>query len=343
MSPARALRLGLARAAAQLHDLPLQVTAVQRSCLAQDDIAAACDSGMLLALLDGPEGARGAIGLDPALVAALIEVQVMGAVGTRAPEARALTPTDAAMVAPWLDAALERVDQALAEAAVDPPDRWLTGYRFGAMAEDAAALALALDAARFHLLRLTVDVALGRRIGTLLLALPAAPPVAEARPEAAVSAAESFLHVPADLRVIAGRLSLPLSRAAGSRPAICCRCRTGRWSGRSCWRWTGAWRAGRGSAGWASIGRCASAGRRQLCRRYRKRCRCRLRHRRPTQARGRAVRLRPICRRSPRWNSTNRKRPRRPCCPRAKAAAHDSCGAQPCCSSSSCGRRPARS
>ena len=143
MSPARALRLGLARAAAQLYELPVQVTEVKSTGLGGEEVAAACGPDMLLALLDGPDGARGAVALNRAMVAALIEVQVMGVVSTLELSDRALTPTDAAMVAPWLDAALERVDLALAEGLPvgTGPDcgkagDWLVGYRFGAMAED---------------------------------------------------------------------------------------------------------------------------------------------------------------------------------------------------------------
>ncbi|WP_323763362.1 FliM/FliN family flagellar motor C-terminal domain-containing protein [Marinovum sp.] len=220
MSPARALRLGLARAAAQLYELPLQVTEVRTSQLSLDEVAEACGEEMLVALLDGPEGARGAVGLSRAMVAALIEVQVIGVVSTLEVGTRRLTPTDAAMVAPWLDAAFERVDHALEED-VTPKGRghdWMVGYRFGAMAEDGRALALALDAARFRLLRLTVDVALGRRIGEVLLLLPMAEAAERPTPDAGAATGESLLQVPAELKVIAGRVSLPLARAGALQP-----------------------------------------------------------------------------------------------------------------------------
>ena len=41
MSPARALRLGLARAAAQLYELPVQVTEVKSTGLGGEEVAAA--------------------------------------------------------------------------------------------------------------------------------------------------------------------------------------------------------------------------------------------------------------------------------------------------------------
>lgn len=221
MSPARALRLGLARAAAQLLELPLQVRDVTSADVSLDALADALPGDMLLVLLDGPDGARGAVGLDRALVASLIEVQTMGTVSSMEVSDRRLTPTDAAMMAPWLDAALEKVDVALAQ---NPPSLggkdhgWIVGYRFGAMAEDARALVLALDSPDFHLLRLKIDVALGRRTGDMVLLLPAAPPVETSGPASPAAPRETFLAVPAELRVIAARLSLPLDRAGALRP-----------------------------------------------------------------------------------------------------------------------------
>ncbi|MDO6728887.1 FliM/FliN family flagellar motor switch protein [Marinovum sp. 2_MG-2023] len=229
MSPARALRLGLARAAAQLLDLPLQVSDLKISDTGLEGLGQALPPDMLLALLDGPDGARGAVGMDRALVTSLIEVQTMGTVSNLAVSDRRLTPTDAAMVAPWLDAALERVDVALCQDAdgdavegvgdtIEGKDNsWLIGYRFGAMAEDGRALVLALESPQFRLIRVTLDVALGRRSGDLLLLLPFT-----AKPEAPVKTPrdtpeEAFLAIPAEMRVVAGRLSLPLSRAGSLR------------------------------------------------------------------------------------------------------------------------------
>ena len=264
MSPARALRLGLARAAAQLYELPVQVTEVKSTGLGGEEVAAACGPDMLLALLDGPDGARGAVALNRAMVAALIEVQVMGVVSTLELSDRALTPTDAAMVAPWLDAALERVDLALAEGLPEGtgPDcgkagDWLVGYRFGAMAEDARALALALDATRFHLLRLTVDVALGRRTGEIALLLPAAD-MAEGRNPPQRRARVSCRFRPS-CGSLPGACRCPCRAPGHCGPAMCCRWTGWRWPRPNCDRLTAPWPGRRGWVAWASIGRCALA------------------------------------------------------------------------------------
>lgn len=221
MSPARGLRLGLARAAASVLELPLQVTDLKITDVSLDALTGVLPDDMLLALLDGPDGARGAVGLDRAVVAALIEVQTMGAVGTLPVSERRLTPTDAAMVAPWLDAALERVDVSLSRET--PPvggkdASWMVGYRFGAMAEEPRALTLALDSPGFHMVRATVDVALGRRTGEILLLLPAAKSPEVPSKKAGPVPQETFLSVPAELQVIAARLRLPLDRAGALKP-----------------------------------------------------------------------------------------------------------------------------
>ena len=59
-----------------------------------------------MVLLDGPCGARGAVRIDTALLAALIEMQTTGRVTGRAFGGRAVTRTDAAIAAPLIDAAL---------------------------------------------------------------------------------------------------------------------------------------------------------------------------------------------------------------------------------------------
>jgi hypothetical protein len=69
MSPVRALRLALARAADTLYDLPLVVATVeQRRVEAGEVETSLADEGLHL-LLDGVSGARAAMRLDPGLLA----------------------------------------------------------------------------------------------------------------------------------------------------------------------------------------------------------------------------------------------------------------------------------
>lgn len=182
MSPVRALRLALARAADTLYDLPLVVATVEQRRVEAGEVEAALGTEGLFVLLDGAGGARAAMRLDPGLLAALIEVQTTGRI--RAGEVRARTPTrtDAAMVAPLVDALLARFDESMGESGAEHAPR---GFHFGDRMEDARALSLLLLAPEFDVFRLTVDLGPGLRTGRLDLLLPPPPPPARApRPAA---------------------------------------------------------------------------------------------------------------------------------------------------------------
>ena len=94
MSPAKALRVSLAKAADRLFGLALTVSTVEQLRLSQTGIEAEMGADGLLILLDGPEGVRGAAKLDVQMLAALIEVQLLGQV--RAAEADGRLTADCA-------------------------------------------------------------------------------------------------------------------------------------------------------------------------------------------------------------------------------------------------------
>lgn len=225
MTPARALRLGFARVAGQLWDLPMDVLGIEQSLCGLENVAALLGDDGLLMLLDGPDGTRGALALDCAVMAAMTEVQTIGVVSPKAPPDRTPTPTDAAMIVPWLDGALEHADVTLLQSVAEDapsPHEWMVGYRFGAMAENARALALALDAPDLHCLRFQLDVGVGMRQGacTLLLPAVASPPAADTAQDKTPGEAsrDTLMSVSAELRVIAARLSLTLAEANRLKP-----------------------------------------------------------------------------------------------------------------------------
>lgn len=231
MTPARALRLALARTAGSLWELPLDVRGIEQAVIGLEDLGAHMSDDMLLVLLDGPDGARGAAAIDRKIVTAMVEVQTIGTVSPKEPAERDLTPTDAALIAPWLDGALERADVTLcggdeeAHAAAGADQGWMIGYRFGAMAENTRALALALDAPDLHCLSFDLDVGVGMRSGALRLLMPTVPPgpAAEtgAGPVDADRIRDAMEAIPADLQVVAGRLSLTLAQASALKPGDC--------------------------------------------------------------------------------------------------------------------------
>src|SRR6056297_2790933 len=78
LSPVRALRLALARAADTLYDLPLVVATVEQRRVEAGEVEDALGTEGLYLLLDGAAGARAALRLCPGLVSALIEMQTTG-------------------------------------------------------------------------------------------------------------------------------------------------------------------------------------------------------------------------------------------------------------------------
>lgn len=97
------------------------------------------ENGGLILVLDGPDGQRGALILNTGLVGAVIETMTIGRLSGATPIARRMTRTDAAIVAPLIDAVLSKL-----EGASLPEDVWC-GYRFGATAPDLHSLGNLLD------------------------------------------------------------------------------------------------------------------------------------------------------------------------------------------------------
>jgi len=218
MSPAKALRLSLARSAEDLWDLALAASGIGLSEEPLDAVIDALPDDGLITLLDGPDGAIGAAYFQFPVVSGLVEVQTVGKVSKLAPDPRRVTRTDAAMVAPLIDATMERFEALLADSG---DADWAHGFRFGSMMESARLLSLALRATDFHVFRVTLDLA-AEREGEAMLIFP----VVE-HPVASISGSDtlqsqaleaSLMQAPADLRAVLHRLSLPLSAISALKP-----------------------------------------------------------------------------------------------------------------------------
>ncbi|GAW33732.1 surface presentation of antigens [Roseovarius sp. A-2] len=218
MSPAKALRLSLARAADTLFDLALTVATVEQRRLSLGLLVETVSDEGLILLLDGAGGARGAVVLDSQMMAALIEVQTTGTVRPGVAPARRATRTDAAMVAPLVDALLDGIDAEMTAGVEGYVPR---GFRFGDRMEDLRALGLALDAPEFDLYRVTADLGPGVRTGRLDLLMPArraVPPNAPDEKGPGTRAAHArmsdvALGAPVVLDAVMARISLPLREA----------------------------------------------------------------------------------------------------------------------------------
>jgi len=223
LTPTRAIRIALARAAGELWELPLSVTALRHDLAGIEDLLDWFEDTSMLLLLDGPDGVRGGMTLDRALITSGTEVQTIGEVSERPPGSRPFTPTDAAMVAPLVDDMLERMDVALSGTEEDAAAferrevAWALGYRFGAKVDRKRSLLLALEGEEFHVIRLDIDIAAGMREGTMVLCLPVCeepePPPDPDPVHIPGAHADDLASVPIKLSATLPRFDLPLSTA----------------------------------------------------------------------------------------------------------------------------------
>ncbi|TNJ43916.1 FliM/FliN family flagellar motor C-terminal domain-containing protein [Phaeobacter sp. B1627] len=165
----KALRRSVARAAEDLCELPMAVIAARQTNRVPEDLSGLLSNKHLLVVLDCPQGRIGAATLDAAAVTALIQQQTMGSVLGMNSDERIYTPTDAAMVAEFLEKLFGKVSALLK----DQTDlRIFEGYRFGAQVEDVRTLVLGMEAEDYRVINLNVDLDSGKMQGEICLVLP---------------------------------------------------------------------------------------------------------------------------------------------------------------------------
>lgn len=215
-------RLAIARAARDQFNLPLEVTRLQLAAVSLAELLELPFAGGLISILQGPSDGIGLLVLSADVVAALIEVQTLGKVGLGPPEQRKPTRTDAAMIAPFLDAALIELEEELAEEA---DLVWASGFRYASFLDDPRPLGLLMEDVGYRLLQAEVSLGLGGRKGRIFMVLPAKgkgrlPALGSGPKVDTLVAAQSFTLDLAEqieaagvvLEAILGRISLPLHR-----------------------------------------------------------------------------------------------------------------------------------
>ncbi|MDB5665804.1 FliM/FliN family flagellar motor switch protein [Cypionkella sp.] len=221
----RSWRLALARAARDCLSLPLEVTSLSLHHRSLAELLELPAQQALIAVLQGPSEGMGLLIISPQVLAAMIESQTLGKVSTVQLTGRKPTRTDAAMVAPTLDAALEGLEQMLAQEA---DLQWAGGFRYASFLDDPRPLGLLLEDIDYRVLTAEVSLGLGARQGSVLLALPAdgkAPMPARRTPgpEAQLQSGLAFAQALAEqvedagcvLNAVVSRVSLPLHRVMG--------------------------------------------------------------------------------------------------------------------------------
>ena len=159
-------------------DLVVEEVAIEE--IESDQVAALTAPDSLNLYLDGPNGFGVAI-FEAGVAMSMIEVQTLGRVLKRRAEPRAMTPTDAALVADPLDHVLTAQEK-LAETLEDQPPS--TGFRYADMVADPRQIPLSLGDGRHDHVRLSVKAgAEGMRTGAVHLVLPRPGPAPVAAPD----------------------------------------------------------------------------------------------------------------------------------------------------------------
>ena len=219
MTPAKAFRLALSKAAEAEFALALQLSGFAQDRLKLDVLLDNLPKESMLMLLDGPDGSRAVAALDIQLVAALIEVQTIGYVAASSANPRPTTRTDSIMCEPFVSRVLQELGGHLSTTGAA---RWACGFSGGERVESLRHLGLVLEDVEYRLFQLTLDIAEGAKTGTLLLALPAE---GRAKTVSGQDGADWGLALEravngsqAEINAVLYRLNMPLSEVTGFKP-----------------------------------------------------------------------------------------------------------------------------
>jgi flagellar motor switch protein FliM len=214
LTPTRALRLAMTRAAQMSIGLSLTVLGIAEEVGPLDDLLGRLEPGLLMLKLAGPEGPVGFLALDPEARAAAVETQTLGRVAARPAPPRPPTRTDEALAEPMLSAFLREAEAALAGTALGgwPGPAILAGALAGLRD-----VAMALADGTYRAVRLTLDLGVGGRQGLVLLLarVGPAPPAATPPPGWAEALRATVLGAEASLEAVLHRLRLPLEALEG--------------------------------------------------------------------------------------------------------------------------------
>lgn len=212
----RALGRGLSIAADALWGLALVAARSSDDTMKVDRALAQVGDDALLIIIENDQDPCGLVALDREIVTGLIEVQTLGKVTRFPSDDRAFTPTDAAMIAPLLDAALPRFASLLAG---QPELAHLQGYRFGALVEDVQIAGLALEGEAYRVSAFDIALAQETRTGRAVFLFPDPPkPEREDKTPSAGKHATTLQLVPARMQAVLTRIHLPLDKAQALKP-----------------------------------------------------------------------------------------------------------------------------
>ena len=169
LTSSRALRVAMTRAADKALGLSLSVTSVGEETLQLEAVIEALPNDYLYAGLLRLGEVTGFIGLDAQMRAAVIEMQTIGSLSKSPQLERSPTTTDMVLAAPVCEMLLKLLPETTAGSDLDG---WVDDVSLGDPFDNLRSVGLALEDADYRLMRLTIDLAVGERLGEIILALP---------------------------------------------------------------------------------------------------------------------------------------------------------------------------
>ncbi|MEL7114901.1 MAG: FliM/FliN family flagellar motor switch protein [Pseudomonadota bacterium] len=221
MDTPKAIRVAFARAGDTALEVPLGVRKVEVDAVLPEDLSVTDPDNVLVMQVTDGEGTPGAVLMCPQSVAAVIEATTLGKVSSGEAQARAPTRTDARLVTGFLDAALSGFAELATEMA-HPPS--VEDYTVTARFDDLRTAQMALGDVAHKRFTVTVDFALGAKVGVVTIILPAqrvrAPQAGDLEHPSTWSASleKAVMGTAAELEAILCTTKLPIEMLAALKP-----------------------------------------------------------------------------------------------------------------------------
>lgn len=229
VSPAKALRLALAKAGQSVLGQVVDGSGIEELRVSLDKLAEVLPMGGLSVMLHGPSEARGLLCLDRTMVATITEGLTTGKIAETAVAERAPTQIDALLCQRFLVTLLtvfaaRLVGHSAAE--------WATGFVPEDPVDDLRRLPILMDDELYRVLSVSTDFAGGRRTGQMTLVLPvdgrmntAQKPEEIADLDAATddwtkAMEQALLPAEVELEAVLYRIVLPLSKVSALEPGM---------------------------------------------------------------------------------------------------------------------------
>ncbi len=217
VTPARALRQALTRAAERAVGLALVVLGIRQVVAPLDDVLAQIEDDLLLSVLMDAAGPCGFLGIDLQTRAAVIEAQTLGRVSPKMAPSRKATTADLAMAEPFVMQFLSEIEL---ETRGTVLDGWVAGHRPQGRFADPREAGLTLGNGDYRIVRMTLDLGAGDRQGLMVLALPMPPTataaaITPAAPDWSDALAGNVMAAQTEVRAVLHRMRLPLRLVEG--------------------------------------------------------------------------------------------------------------------------------